>query len=365
MTDVFDELEGQLRTAVRDRAKRQRRASSRASLLPTKRPGPPAPGRRGGSRLAGIVFGAGLCAALATVAVLALEPDGGSAGFLARAAAALKPLSGTILHERWTTRIAAEPGNIDRSREETFGPEQLWIEGAYPRRYRTILQPRRGAATTQTGGAALVYSYGVSLGFAGGRFDFHDGQDEVLGELRRQIAGRPLELGGSVESAGQRAHPGAVLPTLTYLPSGRLLRARLSVTLGPALPGPHEQIVEDGADPVALLRAAIAEGRAHEAGSTTLGDRSVRRIDIDLSHRRPADAPPLPADHPRLHSSALAFALVEPGSFHPVEIVYGLQTYRFLNYEYLPATAANRALSDMRSQHPGIKVLNTVPARPR
>lgn len=81
----------------------------------------------------------------------------------------------------------------------------------------------------------------------------------------------------------------------------------------------------------------------------------MQRIDIDLPDHRPADAPPLPADHPVI--DAEAYAYVEPETFHPVEIVFGRDTYRFLAYEYLPDTAANLALTNIRAQHPNATVV--------
>ncbi|MGH2902604.1 MAG: hypothetical protein ACRDK7_03310 [Solirubrobacteraceae bacterium] len=339
--------------------------------------GAPAHGRRQRSRLAGtrrrpagVLVGLALCAGVAMLAVFVLAPDGGSSDFLARAAAALKPLNGTVLYERWTTSIGAEAGNVDRRNARTFGPEQLWIEGAYPRRYRTILQPLSEPNTGQAGGAGLAYAYGVNLAYTGARFDFPDGHDDVPSELQTRLSGRPLELGGEVEWPGQGTHPGALQPTLTYLPPhrllrppGRLLRARLRVTLGPSLPGPHDQSIEDGADPAAVLRAAIAEGRAHGAGAATLAGRPVRRIDIELPQGPPADAPRLPPDHPTFHPED--FAYVEPASFHPVEIVYGQDTYKFLTYQYLPASTTNIALTSIRTQHPRAKILDMVYRPPR
>jgi hypothetical protein len=53
---------------------------------------------------------------------------------------------------------------------------------------------------------------------------------------------------------------------------------------------------------------------------------------------------------------------VDPTTFHPVRIdnPNGLapdgarfrSVVRYLTYEYLPGTAANRALADIRAQHP-------------
>jgi hypothetical protein len=66
-----------------------------------------------------------------------------------------------------------------------------------------------------------------------------------------------------------------------------------------------------------------------------------------------------------IHSEA--FAYVQPATLHPVEIVYGGEIYRFLAYRYLPASAANLALTDIRAQHPRARILNTihVPHGPR
>lgn len=301
-------------------------------------------------RVSGVLAAVASCAAAATIAVLALAPSGESSDFLARAAAALTPTRGTVLYERWETTIMPEAGNPARRHAVTFGPEQLWIEGDHPHRYRTILLPRSGSDEGRLGGGALAYAYGVSLSFGG----FHT--EGVLRRVQRGIAGRPFELGGTAD--GPR-------PTLTFLPSNDLLRARLKVELGPSLPGPHDQIIENGADPVSALRAAITEGRAHVAGTMQLNGRTVQRIDISLPQQPPADAPPLPPGHPVV--PAEAYAYVEPETFHPVEIVYGGQTYRFLAYKYLAATAANAALTDIHAQHPRARILDTIqaPRRPR
>ncbi|HSZ06648.1 MAG TPA: hypothetical protein VK778_15785 [Solirubrobacteraceae bacterium] len=317
------------------------------------------------SRLGGVLAGLALCAAGAIIAVLALAPSGGSSDFLARAAAALTPAGGTVLYERWEKTIAPEAGNPERRQAITFGPEQLWIEGGHPHRYRTILLPRSGpsegssvGAGLASAGVGLASTYGVTLGWSG--FGPRPGGIPVLTRVQRATSGGPLELGGTVEAATGRTNPGSLPPTLTFLPPNELLRARLRVTLGPSLPGPHDQIIEDGADPVSALRAAISEGRARMAGTRQLDGRTVQRIDIHLPQQLPADAPPLPPGHPVIHSEAYAY--VEPETFHPVEIVYGGQTDRFLTYEYLPATAANVALTDIQVQHPRARVLNTLQA---
>jgi hypothetical protein len=240
--------------------------------------------RRGlSSRASGVLVSLALCAAAATIVVVALAPSGGSSDFLARAAAALTPTRGTVLYERWETTITPEAGNPERGQAVTFGPEQLWIEGNHPHRYRTVLLPRSGSDEGRLGGSGLAYTYGVRLGFGG------SDANGVLRRVQRGIAGQRFELGGAVDG---------LRPTLTFLPSNNLLRARLKVELGPSLPGPHDQIIENGADPVAALRAAITEGRARVAGTTQLSGRTVQRIDISLPQQPPADAPPLPPTSP-------------------------------------------------------------------
>jgi hypothetical protein len=127
--------------------------------------------RRRVSLSIGVLAGLALCAAAATIAALALAPSGGSSDFLARAAAALAPAGGTVLYERWETTIMPEAGNPERRRAVTFGPEQLWIEGDHPRRYRTVLLPQSGPAEGRRGGGVgLAYAYGVTLGWSGGGF---------------------------------------------------------------------------------------------------------------------------------------------------------------------------------------------------
>jgi hypothetical protein len=206
--------------------------------------------------------------------------------------------------------------------------------------------------------AGLAFTYGVNVGYSGDR-------TSVLDRLPRELAGRPLELGGTLEAPTSKMHPDITLPTLTFVPPNELFRARLQVALGASLPGPHDQAIEKDPDPVSVLRAAIAEGRAHEAGITRREGLSVLRIELDLPTHLPAGAPPLPANAPVFHTKAHAYAYVEPETFRPIEIAYGRDTYRFLAYEYLPASATNRALTDIRAQHPTAVIANTVAkARP-
>jgi len=318
----------------------------------------PAPPRRRGPRAGRrLLAGLALCLGLAGGVLIALAPWSGSPGFLARAAAALTPPgAGAVLYERWEHVVLPEPGNPLRTHAKVLGPEALWIEGGPPRNYRAVLQPGpEPRGDFSSGGAALADIYGVDVGFSGA-FNLPHGENRLLNEVQRRLRGRALEIGGSVEPPGARAHPGGILRTLTFLGSDELLSAHLSVTLGPTLPGPHDQIIENGADPVAALRQAIDEHRAHAAGTTTLDGRKVLRIVLVLPDGPPAGAPPIPHGAPVVRVAAFAF--VEPGSLHPVEIDYGGAVERFLAYEYLPASAANLALADIRARHPRAQVLS-------
>jgi hypothetical protein len=313
-------------------------------------------GARGGHRGRNVTVGLALCTGAAAAGLIALAPWSGSSDFLAKASAALTPSPETVLYERWEHVIAPEPGSRAYKAGASFGPEQLWIQGGSPHRYRAMLEP--DASVPAAGN--LATAYGVNMAYVGPGLNFATGKNELLGRLQSKLAGRPLELGGSVESPTGHARPGETPLTLTFVPSHELLQARLSVALGALLPGPHDEIVEDDVDPVSVLRSAIAEGRAHEAGETQLDGHPVLRIDFDLPGHPPADAPAPPADAPVIHAEAYAY--VEPETFHPVEIVYGLNTYRFLTYEYLSEDTAHLALTDVEAQHPGASVVKLVAA---
>jgi hypothetical protein len=316
--------------------------------------------------LRGWILAATLRLAVAAGVLLAVapwssvSPDFISKGFLAKAAAALAPQPGDVLYESWERIVAPEPGGF-HPHGARFGPERIWIDEQAPRRYRTILRPDLGPPPiSRLGGARIAQEYGVIVGFTGGGRGGAPGASEVLDGMSRALAGGPLELGGSLEDPSGKPLRGAILPTLTYLPSGQLLRARMSVTLGAVLPGPGYGAVEDGADPVSVLRDAIVEGRAREAGTARFRGRTVLRIDISRPDHLPPGAPPLPANAPRIHL-AQPYAYVEPKTFHPVEMVWGGESYRFLAYGYLPPNAANLALVSVQAQHPHAQVVNDVP----
>ena len=155
-----------------------------------------------------MLAGLALCAAVAAGALFAIAPWSGSSGFLARAATALTPGAGTVLYERWETIIAPEPGNRNYEHGARIGPEQLWIEDDSPHRYRAALEPDG----TLSVGLGLAYDYGVNVGYAIGGLSFPNGQKEVR-RLQDRLAGRPLEIAGTVEAPTGPKRPGEVRPT--------------------------------------------------------------------------------------------------------------------------------------------------------
>jgi len=300
-----------------------------------------------------------LCTAIATGILVAVAPWSDSPNFLARAAAALAPPPDAVLYERWEHLTTPEPKTPAFKEATTFGPDQLWIQDGPPHSYRAILEPGQQAASQRAG---LANMYGVNLAYGSAK-----GGNSLLNYLLQRLAGRRLEMGGALEGPEQtKAHPNLILRTLTLVAPNELLSAHLQVTLGAMLPGPHDDVIENVVDPVSALRSAISEGRAHQAGTAQLNGRTAERIDFDLPNEPSAEGPPLPMDAPVVHREAYAY--VEPETFHPVEIVFGRDAYRFLAYGYLPATTANLALTDIQAQHPHATIVNadaaTVRRRP-
>jgi hypothetical protein len=248
----------------------------------------------------------------ATIAALFVStPWKSSPGFLERAQAALTPPAGSILHERWkTTWTSREFGCT-----VTTGPDEIWYDQTPPHRYRALWSD-----------------------FVG---------NPVPGADLRRFAcaerGRTIELGGSAEEP----------VTLMFVPPDKLSVAPLHY---PAVP---KAFAPDAYDHVKMLREAIGSGSAHDEGTTELDGRTVRRIRFAVPCA-PPDCPPQPW-----------YAYVDPETFFPVQIeaASGLTVVlrgrrplrfdvvqRFLEFEYLPRTAANLALTDIRAQHPNATV---------
>lgn len=153
-------------------------------------------------------------------------------------------------------------------------------------------------------------------------------QDEIC------TAGYSIEVGGEAHSSK---------PLLRFLPPNTLTTS-------------HIQYDPDiGPDPMADLRQAIDDGTAHREGRTVLDDgRTVERIrqDCDLV-RFPLCRDPI-------------YWYVDPETFKPVRRLSGpglrpgpgascsapCFTVDYVTYEYLDGTPANRALADIRAQHP-------------
>jgi len=113
-------------------------------------------------------------------------------------------------------------------------------------------------------------------------------------------------------------------------------------------------------DPVAIVREAIAAGRAQAAGTALIGGRRVIRIKLTARDRQgvlgrvvyyvdPKTYRPIEIDYP--HLVELRF---------PFEPVFGNGIYkeriRFSAFKYLPATRTNIELADIRAMHPEAKV---------
>jgi hypothetical protein len=282
-------------------------------------------------RKRGVLVAAGLCAALAGLFV-AIAPWSSSDDLLSRAAAALAPGTGGVLYERWE-----QTGRNGAGARVTYGPDQLWIEAGAPQRYRLRYEPAR-SGPFPSGGVRLAATYGAVIGFGG--------YPEALDLLAAKLKGKALEIGGQVQERRRGE------PTLTFIAPDQLWSLRLSAEGTPSLPGPHESIYP-GFDPVGALRAALVEGRAHDAGPTELEGRKLERIVFD-PQPLPADAPPLPPGV-KLRQRP-TYAYVEADSLRPFEIVAGSTVYRILAYEHLPLTRANLALADIRARHPEAKV---------
>jgi hypothetical protein len=238
----------------------------------------------------------------AAASLFATTPWSSSPSFLARAEAELTPPPGTVLHQKWAvTTTSKEFGCTVR-----HPPSEIWVDQTAPHRYRAVLNGPPPA--------------------------------EALNGPRRALAcwnGKAAELGGTLDTGA----------TLTFVPPDELRAPpwRFGFPI----------------DPVAELRDAITAGTAHDEGKTQLNGRTVERVRID---------PESPCGSPGCAREPF-YWFVDPKTFHPVGmeggggITRGEKTFlplhvvvRFLAYEYLPRTAANLAMTDIRAQHPSAKL---------
>ena len=230
----------------------------------------------------------------AAALLLSTAPWRASPSFVERAEAALKPPAGTILHQKWiVTTTSYAFGCRVRHR-----PNESWLDQAPPHRFRLLLNVPPPPATS--------------------RFDLACANP------------KGPELGGTLDSRA----------TLEFAPPKTLLpRARIGLPI----------------DPVADLRQRLAAGTAHEVGRTTWQGRTVERIRLD---REPGCAsrgcPWAPflnwyVDPDTLQPVGMQGigGIGEPGRSIRLRVVV-----HFVAYEYLPRTAANLALTDIRAQHP-------------
>jgi hypothetical protein len=191
---------------------------------------------------------------------------------------------------------------------------------------------RAEAALTPPAGSILHYRWETQIptdaGCATGRNEIWIDQTppHAYRALLADCAGRSSEVGGALDTD----------ETLMFVPPDTLSVPDQKIDLVP--------------DPVQGLREAIRDGRAHHEGKTQLDWRTVERIRLECSPDPPCSGRP-------------SYAYVDPETFFPVQTeipggfgAAGGQRFdlvlRFPTYEYLPRTAANLALTDIRAQHP-------------
>jgi hypothetical protein len=147
------------------------------------------------------------------------------------------------------------------------------------------------------------------------------------------------KVGTSIE-IGEAARSGK--PTLEFRPPNTLARSRK---------WPNDP--ETALDPYGNVRQAIEDGTAHLEGRTVIDGRPVERVRIDCNGAQWEGCGP-------------SYWYVDPETFLPVRTLSGpglrpgpgatctpeCYVQDFLTYEYLPGTHANRALADIRAQHP-------------
>jgi hypothetical protein len=272
------------------------RELKRELLAAAERQSAPVQAPRSHRRRNRLLLAAATLAIAATVSLLSTTPWSASPSFVERAEAALRPPAGTILHQKWAvTTISDAFGCTIRHR-----PNESWLDQAPPHRYRILLNVPPPPATSR-----LALACGNPKG---------------------------PELGGTLDSR----------TTLEFVPPGTLL--------------PRSRIGPFPIDPVANLRQRLAAGTAHEAGRTTAWGRTVEQIRLDPEPGCASQGCPW---------QPYGWWAVDPDTLQPVgmggivrirepdgRFIRLRFVTRFLAYEYLPRTAKNLALTDIRAQHP-------------
>ncbi|HEY7691396.1 MAG TPA: hypothetical protein VH816_03550 [Gaiellaceae bacterium] len=230
----------------------------------------------------------------AAALLLSTTPWSSSPTFVERAEAALTPPAGTILHQKWVvTTTSVAYGCTVRHR-----PNESWLDQKPPHLYRIVLNVPPPPSTSR-----LALACGNPKG---------------------------PELGGTLDSA----------TTLEFTPPNTLLtRSRIGLPI----------------DPVADLRQRLAAGTAHKRRRTTWQGRVVEWIKID----------PEPGCGSQGCPWQPFWWFVDPKTLEPVGMmgIGGISepgrrllrlrvVVHFLEYEYLPRTPENVALTDIRAQHP-------------
>jgi hypothetical protein len=252
------------------------------------------PGQRSHRRRNRLLLAAATLAIAAAASLLSTTPWSASPSFVERAEAALRPPAGSILHQKWFVTTTSDAfGCTVRHR-----PNESWLDQAPPHRYRIVLNVPPPPATSR-----LALACGNPKG---------------------------PELGGTLDS-----------PTaFEFVPPNTLLpRSRIGLPI----------------DPVADLRQRLAAGTAHEAVRSTAWGRTVKLIRLD----------PKPGCAPQGCPWQPSGWAVDPETLQPVgmggivrirepggRFIRLRFVGRFLAYEYLPRTAENLALTDIRAQHP-------------
>ena len=224
----------------------------------------------------------------AAAALIVSSPWKTPPGFLEQVQAAITPRAGTVLHMKLVMTMDMVECTVRHP------PLEMWVDLTHPHHWRSF--------------------------------------DVKQTELCK--AGTTIEIGGETTSRK---------PTLVFVPPNTLTTTRGWPAGDPSL----------DPDPFGDLRQAIDDGTAHREGTTVLDGRTVERIRIDCDHAKFPLCDPI-------------YAYVDPETFLPVRTMAGPDlrpgpgasckapcfSQDFVTYEYLAGTPANRALADIRAQHP-------------
>ena len=272
------------------------------------------------------VLVAATVAVAATVGLFFTAPWSSSPSFLERAEAALTPPEGMILHQKWAdTSISSNPKCTVTWTGETWSDGELDPASSkrVGLRYRAVVRdpflPYPFRSTAQHPFEPPLCSRGSTY--------------EVGGTI-----GPPPKL-----SLGLAPHS-----MIRFVPPDRLVRMPKDVP-----PPPLGNLV-------AALRHSIRFEGARDLGKTRRDGRTMERIrfSLGIAYVDPATFYPIELDifrdpilagvdlH-RLHLGRLPRIVREALETH-----LRSQLVRFSVYEYLPRTAANVALTNIRAQHP-------------